>query len=315
MNKSSDGLNHQGGIAVSFDANTLELVRNFGQTSGHSFDNFLTINQNGEFIGMDLGDNYPRGIHLHKFTANEALGRKLVYTFKTQHGTTPQSPAGQTYPKYAEISTPKQTFYKWSNDNGTYTELGAMVEVNDGYFVIFAGEPDVNGKSINNARAEGYQNMDSRNLGYVKVKKDFEKANSLKEAILSKGISEKGGFYTFGGYWSEQQNEGVVWLTQGKNPKTENVKYIKTALLPNGNILILYAVDELHVWKNTSESYQPYMMCIDAQGKVVLPATAIDKNIKLNRRDEIMMIGKQIILVEGINEGGNKIRLHTLELK
>ena len=34
MAKSSDGLNHQGAIAVTFDASTLEVVTNYGQTSG-----------------------------------------------------------------------------------------------------------------------------------------------------------------------------------------------------------------------------------------------------------------------------------------
>ncbi|MDX1905042.1 MAG: hypothetical protein SFU27_12870, partial [Thermonemataceae bacterium] len=60
MNKSGDGLNHQGGIALVFDSNTLEIIRNTGQTSGHSFDNFLMASKNGNFIGVDLGDNYPR---------------------------------------------------------------------------------------------------------------------------------------------------------------------------------------------------------------------------------------------------------------
>lgn len=315
MNKSGDGLNHQGGIAVLFDANTLEVVHNFGQTSGHSFDNFLTINKNGEFLGMDLGDNYPRGIHLHKFaTTSKWTSSKVVYTFKTEHGTSAQSPAGQTYPKYDEISSSNKTYYKWSNDNGTYTELGGIVEVSDGYLVIFAGEPDAQGKSINNARA-GYDKMDSRNLGFVKVRKDFEKTEVLKDAILSKGLSETGGFYTFGGYLSKQQNEGVNWLTKLKNPQTENVQNIKTMELPNGNILILYAVDGSNSWQAGKDNYQPYMMCIDAQGKQILAATALDKNIRLNRRDEIVLIGKRIVVVQGVAEEGNKLRIHTLELK
>jgi hypothetical protein len=37
MLKGADGLNHQGCIAVTFDPVTLEVIKNFGQTSGHSF--------------------------------------------------------------------------------------------------------------------------------------------------------------------------------------------------------------------------------------------------------------------------------------
>jgi hypothetical protein len=37
MKKGADGLNHQGAIAVIIAADTLELVKNYGQTSGHSF--------------------------------------------------------------------------------------------------------------------------------------------------------------------------------------------------------------------------------------------------------------------------------------
>jgi len=172
MHKSGDGLNHQGGIAVVFDANSLKVLKNFGQTSGHSFDNYLTHNSKGEFMGIDLGDNYPRGIHLHKFTDTKRNSR-VIYTFKTQHGSSARSPAGKSYPAYSEISGSGKKYYKWSNDNGTYSTLGALIETDDGYVVIFTGEPDPNGKSINNARADG-KRKDSRNIGFIKIAKGFE---------------------------------------------------------------------------------------------------------------------------------------------
>jgi hypothetical protein len=222
MFASSDGLNHQGGIAVVFDANTLSVIRNFGQTSGHSFDNYLTLNSNNEFLGIDLGDNYPRGINLHKFTDSQ-IHSQVIYTFKTEHGTSAKSPAGKTYPFYSEISNSGKSYYKWSNDNGTYTSLGAVIEVDDGYVVLLTGEPDANGKSINNARV-GAGNSDPRNIGFIKIVKDFENKSGKgsvvsDDMVLSKGISETGGFYTFGGWWSEQRNTGVQWLTNYKTKK------------------------------------------------------------------------------------------------
>lgn len=45
MTKSSDGLNHRGACAAIFDATTLKPIKQFGQTSGHSFSNSLIIKE------------------------------------------------------------------------------------------------------------------------------------------------------------------------------------------------------------------------------------------------------------------------------
>jgi hypothetical protein len=318
MNKSEDGLNHQGGIGVAFDPQTLMVVKNFGQTSGHSFDNFLSINQAGDFIGIDLGDNYPRGIHFHRFEKENSFS-KVIYTFKTQHGTSAGGYDGsKAYPLYPEISSPARKYYKWSNDNETYTELGGIVEVNDGYCVIFAGEPDPNGKSLNSSRI-GEDNKDCRNLGFIKIRKDFETIPSPgwnivpKDVVLSKGISERGGFYTFGGNWTEQGNEGVTWLTRYKNIETDNVKYIKTALLPNGNILVLFGKDKKQSWGD-SNTYKSFMMVISPDGAIVSPATELNNDLKLDRRDEILVIGNRVFIIQG-NETAKKLELFVLDVK
>jgi hypothetical protein len=69
MTRSSDGLNHQGAIAAVFSADNLKLITNHGQTSGHSFASSL-ISRSDKFCGMDLGDNYPRGINYWIFNKN-----------------------------------------------------------------------------------------------------------------------------------------------------------------------------------------------------------------------------------------------------
>jgi hypothetical protein len=308
MNKSSDGLNHQGGIAVVFDANNLEIKSNTGQTSGHSFDNYLTTNMNGEFIGMDLGDNYPRGINLHKIK-DINRSSKLVYSFKTEHGTTPKSPAGQVYPLYKEISTSSKKYYQWSNDNGTYTELGGIVEVSDGYFVIFAGEPDANGNSMNSARIG--QDTDARNLGFVKVIKDFTNYNIPKKDIfLSKGKYEKGGFYTFGGYWSDLENYGVNWLTNYKNKVSENVKNIKVQKLPNDNTLIMWSKQHEYQWTDGFKQ-SAFQAVLNRNGEFLITPIELGENIILNRRDEILRIGNQVFVV---NSKNNSLEISVLEL-
>jgi len=78
MTVSSDGLNHQGAVMFMYDSDTLELAKDFGQTSGHSFGNCLTITEDGKFTGMDLGDNYPRGINFWAFT-RDTKENNLVY--------------------------------------------------------------------------------------------------------------------------------------------------------------------------------------------------------------------------------------------
>ena len=95
MVRSDDGLNHQGGIAVVFGTGTMRLLANHGQTSGHSFSNKLAVDGRGRFLGLDLGDGYPRGVHLHRFDLERCTSR-VVYTVKTLHGTTPRSPVAAT---------------------------------------------------------------------------------------------------------------------------------------------------------------------------------------------------------------------------
>ncbi len=310
MNKSDDGLNHQGGIGVTFDANSLDIIKNTGQTSGHSFDNYLTKNEAGDFIGIDLGDNYPRGINLHRMTKQDRAA-KLVYAFKTEHGTTANG-YGTIYPKYEEISTPKKSFYKWSNDNGVYTELGGVVEVSDGYLVIFAGEPDAQGKALNSSRIG--DNLDARNLGFVKVSKDFYDYTKYPyqsyNHIISTGINEKGGFYTFGGTWCAQENKGVNWLTKYKDKAKENARNIKIQKLPNGNILILWSITTGDYWNATT--LNTMMMCIDKYGKIVQNPIAIAKDIDLNRRDEIILIDNKVFSVQGKD---SILQINYLELK
>lgn len=70
MTVSSDGLNHQGGFAAIYDAATLKTIKNFGQTSGHSFAHSIIPKLAGGFMGIDLGDNYPRAIHHWVFDQN-----------------------------------------------------------------------------------------------------------------------------------------------------------------------------------------------------------------------------------------------------
>lgn len=313
MHRSPDGLNHQGGIAVEFDPNTLAVTTNYGQTSGHSFDNVLVPASNGEFVGIDLGDNYPRGIHLHRFAppspssaapdggepakrAALSWDAALVYTFKTFHGTTPQSPAGAVYPEYEAISG-TQKFYQWSNDNGVYTELGGVVPTAAGYTVVFAGEANSSGRALDNSRV-GDGVADSRNLAVVQVRRDFDKVPAYGSVIpddvmLTKAPAESGGFYAFGGTWTPQRNTGVVWLTRYKDPAKQNATHIRAVPTPDGNIVVFW-----EQWTRTAY-LTTFAAKITPAGRLITPPTDLGPTLRIPARDDLFLLGSDIYIITG----------------
>lgn len=292
MHRSADGLNHQGGIAVVFDSTTLEVITNHGQTSGHSFENVLVVDRGG-FVGIDLGDNYPRGVHLHRFT-DTASDSALVFTFKTHHGIAAIAPDGRQHPAYPEISTSQTAFFQWSNDNATYTELGGVVADPGGYTVVFASEAS-SGRALDNARV-GKPLNDPRNLGLVRVRHDFDKlprfgAEIPDSLVLTQGTAETGGFYSFGGTWTKQRNTGVVWLTNYKTT-AQNATRVK-AIGVDGGILVMWEEWSADRYAST------FGMIVDANGAVLTPATDLGPAVRLGRRDDVLVDGKTVYFVSG----------------
>jgi hypothetical protein len=290
MHASTDGLNHQGGVAAVFDAQTLALTKNLGQTSGHSFDNVLTRDAQGNFLGIDLGDNYPRGLNIHRFNATDRTSR-VVYTFKTEHGRTATSPAGVTYPRYDEISTDTTPFYKWSNDNRTYTELGGVIDTPQGLVAVFAGERP----SLDNRRVGSTLN-DARNLAMVTVKRDFAYAPMSSvvpdDLMVYPGNPETASYYTFGGVQMSQRNTGVRWLTNYSST-SENASRVKVHPNGNGDALILWE-------KWTPDSYQnTYAMTVRADGTITQQPVALGSTFRLNRRDDLFDSAGRIYAVAG----------------
>ena len=58
---------HQVASVYVFSAADPATFKDLGTASSHSFGNFVTPESHGGFLGVDLGDNYPRGVHLHRF--------------------------------------------------------------------------------------------------------------------------------------------------------------------------------------------------------------------------------------------------------
>jgi hypothetical protein len=102
--------------------------------------------------------------------------------------------------------------------------------------VFFAGERP----ALDNSLVGSNFNA-PRNLGFVHVSADMQ-------SVLSPGATETGGFYTFGGGWTAQENSGIVWLTDMTPPATFakadwlGATRIKTARLSDDMIVVFYEV-------------------------------------------------------------------------
>lgn len=304
MHRSEDGLNHQGAFAAVFDARTLDVAASWGQTSGHSFGSYLTtaFASGGSFLGIDHGDNFPRGVHLHRFDRDQKSSR-VVYTFKTKHGTTPRNSAGVEFPIYEEISD-VTTHYRWSNDNNVYGEIGAVIETPEGLVVTFIGEPDPHGVALDDARATHDYLVDPRNVGLVTVRHDFEEATAgagrnvvTDDLVVShhaSSITETGGFYAFNGSWNPQRNAGLRWLTTYTDADAEHASRLKTAPLSSDSILVIW-----ERWSRTAFRDVRFMI-VDPLGNPLLAETPIGGSaMRLSRTDDPLPHGNRAILLNG----------------
>lgn len=287
-----------------YDSSTLEVVQEnwafdmrnrffYYQTASHSFGISLAVTQDGKFTGLDLGDNYPRGIRMYSYDKDEMLSKEIYY-FKTRHGTEEKSPAQVVYDRYDEISTSDKSFYKWSNDNDVYTELGAsgFIETDDGYIVFFLSETP----SLDNQYTGEILNT-PRNLGFTKISKDLQ-------TKLSPGIKETGGFFTFNGAWTELTNEGISYLTDFKDLKF-TLSRLKNVKITDKLILLLF-----EIWDPDNYSSTGYMI-VDTDGNAKSKIQILCYPLRLFRADDPLYVKDgSIFMVSGESDG----RLSTYKI-
>ena len=304
MYMSGDGLRHQAAIAATFPAD-LSDVKLLGHTSSHSFGNILVPALAGPtgaatgLLGVDLGDNYPRGVHLHRISQGKKAS-KVVFTYKTAHGTS----ARNNSPVYAEISSPGRTFYKWSNDNATYTELGGVVEGQASCTVVFSTDRSPEGKVLDNSRIG--VNGDPRDLAMLRVARNFERkpgGSEVSDALMVPGDPpgappETGGFFDFGGGWTKQRVTGVIWLTNYKQGEAAHAPHLLRRR--DGSILIL--------WEKTGpDGPSLWAMTVQESGRQVTEPIRLGIDLHLNREDPALRIGNRIFLLA--SEKGGRTRL------
>lgn len=284
MFRGSDGLRHQGAIAVTFPSD-LSRFQNLGQTSGHSFGNLLTVDAKGDFLGLDLGDNYPRGVHLHRFS-NGSRTSRVVFTYKTAHGTAPRNGS----PVYPEISGNGKTFYKWSNDNATYTELGGIVEGRGTYSVIFSTDRSPEGKVLDNSRI-GVAN-EPRDLAMLRIVKNFEKApggaqvsDALMAGLPPGSKPEAGGFFDFGGRWVDQRVTGVLWLTNYAAGEAAHAPQLFRRR--DGTITIVWE-------KKGGDGASLWALTVDESGKKLTEPIRLGVDLRLSRETLPLRVGDRL---------------------
>ena len=87
---------HQVASTYVFSARDPSVFKDLGTASSHSFGNFVVPESRGGFLGVDLGDNYPRGVHLHRFNPL-GMANRVVYTYKTVHLPFPRKEGSAVY--------------------------------------------------------------------------------------------------------------------------------------------------------------------------------------------------------------------------
>merc|ERR1719512_531382 len=205
------------------------------------------------------------------------------------HATSPTTPAGQNFPEYSAMSTADTTYYKWSNDNYVYTELGhqGVIEVDDGYLVFFSGEQP----SLDNSQARGILNT-ARNVGFVKVAKDLSEGK-----VLSPGKSETGGYFGFNGRWHRQENKGINFLTSLNNAVDKSVSRLKTARLQSDRVLLYW-----EIWSSTSYEHSQ-LMVVDDSGAVQTAPWTVHHPLRVAFQDDLHVKDGHAIAYAGAPDG------------
>ena len=209
---------------------------------------------------------------MHRIKAS-SRSSQVIFTYKTRHGTRARNGS----PVYEEISKDGKTFYRWSNDNATYTELGGLAEGKKSYSVIFSTDRSPEGRVLDSSRA--FRNCpDPRDLAMLCVKKKFGggRGSIVPDSVMLGPIDpnsvEESGFYNFGGRWAEQRVTGVHWLT----------RYGPRESARSAHIIPLGKGRQRLVWEKHSPNapVQLWTMVVDESAQILEKAQAIGSHTR-----------------------------------
>eukprot|EP01062_Namystynia_karyoxenos_P035229 TRINITY_DN25833_c0_g1_i1.p1 TRINITY_DN25833_c0_g1~~TRINITY_DN25833_c0_g1_i1.p1 ORF type:complete len:1113 (+),score=184.01 TRINITY_DN25833_c0_g1_i1:91-3429(+) len=314
MTQSSDGLNHQHCSAEIWNTETLLHDRRYSQTTSHCWTHSTSVQRNGDYLTVDLGDNYPRGISVIGWS-DAAKKSKLVYTFKTKHATSQSSTCSGCNSIYTGISdstcpTSGTCYYQWSNDNRVYTETGfnGVIETADGnLLVVFISEQDTL-DGLDSSKLGTFSSRGTpRQVGFVLVSPCT--SSTCDSTVLSPGSQKQGGFYTFGGSWSAQSNKGVNWLTTYPTTMEENasrLKVLRVSSCPDGSTTCSSpTVKNWLVWEVWSSSTykRTAIMQINDTGHITKAEFASDYGFRMPRGDDPVLRNGKMVIYTGAGPG------------
>jgi hypothetical protein len=265
---SGDGAHHQVAASFFFDANTLKITKSDLNICSHSWDDDLLLSEAKEFVGVNIGDQYPRGIRLHKYVKGGEMASRVVFSFKRAYTTTALS----------------------------------LLEAKDGYIITFFGQPNAQGSSLDNGgKGDSQSNPDPYNMGFIKVRKDFDKFKPVlsdiaveDELILTKSRVEEGGIYMSDNddkSWKPQRNTGAIWLTNYPDKRLST--HSRASFTKDGNVLLMWETRKNDQYENT------YAMKVDTNGKILVPAFALGSYVRLDRKDRILNLNGKTVIFTG----------------
>ncbi|GAK85580.1 internalin putative [Vibrio ponticus] len=293
-----DSINHESGRVVLIDSDTLDIVKNYGQSIAHQFGSSVAYDPDGYFVFMGTGDGYPRGIDVMKVDALEKVHMPVI-RFKTMHASDSTNLFGNQSPVHEEISNEYQTFYTWSNDNFVYSQQGDVVVMDDRYIAFGAAEKD-----LNSAETGGMHNK-AFNLWATSVAKDT--SNGLK--YFSHGAHESEYFYDAYGYKTRQENKHTIWFTDFTDPEI-NVSRVKPVRVHDDMIFVL-----MEVWGQLDYKYNAYMI-FDKELNVIMPFTRMEGEFITGMTHELRVENNIIYGYVGFDNanGGGRLQRYTIEV-
>ncbi len=262
---------HQMGYAMFVKADNLEYINrpslltqsvniNSNRWISHSLEQRVIATSDNEFLLVDSGDGNPRTYVVAKTHDLNKPTAMNVYKYNTF-----------TFREGSDLA---------GSYNQIYTNLGNIIEVDDGYLLIADSERTL---SLNYATTNVAN--ESRDIFIQKMSKDFKNKTAetlqLFSAPLRKSETKRTSVENLGEFElsnNEHIDYGVKWLTDLDDVTT--AIGLRAVKLDNGNIAILWVEKTLKA--KTTGGYnavgdaQYYYMIIDDDGNIVKEKTTIE---------------------------------------
>lgn len=243
MYKSSDGKNHQANVMLALRQSDMTITdayydvmnSSYGYVS-HSFNQFVIVDRDGNIVGIDHGDAYPRGVAFTRYYSNAGTGK-----FR-----------GQGYSAWCSYSN-LCPFAGAVGENTTGASVGGLAETSDCY--IFSYNYD--GLGGQGDRYPYFHYMDKASGKSWSVKINL--AGSTTPVLAPTGLD--GGYMLWNAKSGYNVSDTLYYLHYGADGTPEQYK---TATAPLSDCAPIQFNGKT-VWYTTNNS-APVFYTLDASG-------------------------------------------------